>query len=249
MGLPKLRLLPSLLAALACTVMLAVANPSKIATSYEYLQGNLQSPVYNASPPTYTNGQYGQLQINASGGLVVDGSAVTQPVSLASGPLPSGAATATNQSRTQSAPGTPQTIAETIQGNASGVPVPVSGTFWQSTQPVSSTQLPVALKSGALPTNGATVFANYTAPALAQAATSTGAALVTFGSGSALTARACVSVSNTGNTDMWVGLSSTHHWKIVPAGTDRAIEAATGVSLYVFTVSGSTTYDCCEEGY
>ncbi len=40
-----------------------------------------------------TDGDRSQLQVNASGGLRVDGSAVTQPVSAASLPLPAGAAT------------------------------------------------------------------------------------------------------------------------------------------------------------
>jgi len=43
--------------------------------------------------------------------------------------LPTGAATAANQTSVESAPGTPQTTAITIQGNASGVAVPVSGTL------------------------------------------------------------------------------------------------------------------------
>lgn len=43
--------------------------------------------------------------------------------------LPAGASTAALQSNVQSAPGTPQTEAITVQGNASGVPVPVSGTL------------------------------------------------------------------------------------------------------------------------
>lgn len=42
--------------------------------------------------------------------------------------LPTGASTSALQSNVQSAPGTPQTTALTIQGNASGVPVPISGT-------------------------------------------------------------------------------------------------------------------------
>lgn len=50
------------------------------------------------------------------------------PISAASLPLPTGAATAALQSNVQSAPGTPQTEAITVQGNASGVPLPVSGT-------------------------------------------------------------------------------------------------------------------------
>lgn len=50
------------------------------------------------------------------------------PISAASLPLPTGAATAALQSNVQSAPGTPQTEAITIQGNASGIAIPVSGT-------------------------------------------------------------------------------------------------------------------------
>ena len=43
--------------------------------------------------------------------------------------LPTGAAIASNQTDVQSAPGTPQTTAITIQGNASGIPVPITGTI------------------------------------------------------------------------------------------------------------------------
>ena len=41
-------------------------------------------------------------------------------------PLPTGAATAALQSDVQSAPGTPQTVALTVQGNASGIAIPVT---------------------------------------------------------------------------------------------------------------------------
>lgn len=44
-----------------------------------------------------TDGDRAELQVNASGDLRVDGSAVTQPVSAASLPLPAGAATAAKQ--------------------------------------------------------------------------------------------------------------------------------------------------------
>lgn len=78
--------------------------------------------------PTYTSGDLEPLSLNLAGGLRVDGSGVTQPISAASLPLPTGASTSALQSNVQSAPGTPQTVALTIQGNASGVAVPVSGT-------------------------------------------------------------------------------------------------------------------------
>ena len=44
-------------------------------------------------------------------------------------PLPTGASSAANQTNVQSAPGTPQTTANTVQGNAGGVPIPVSGSI------------------------------------------------------------------------------------------------------------------------
>jgi hypothetical protein len=102
--------------------------------------------------PTYVTGDLEPLSLNLSGGLRVDGSGVTQPVSgtvtanagtgtfavsAASLPLPTGTSTAALQSNVQSAPGTPQTVALTIQGNASAVAVPVSGTV-ATTAPVNS---------------------------------------------------------------------------------------------------------------
>jgi len=63
--------------------------------------------------------------------------------------LPTGAATAAAQTAVESAPGTPQTTAITIQGNASGVAVPVSGTITAAssnaiTNPPSTLTLPAA---------------------------------------------------------------------------------------------------------
>src|SRR6185437_13000416 len=85
----------------------------------------------------------------------VDGSAVTQPISAASLPLPTGAATAAKQPALGTA-GTASSDVITVQGitsmtplkvDGSGVTQPVSGTFFQATQPISATSLP--LPSGA----------------------------------------------------------------------------------------------------
>jgi hypothetical protein len=82
---------------------------TKDAGSYTLSMGNVPSGstdigapvkvggIYNSSAPTFTTGQRGDLQINSSGSLKVDGSAVTQPVSASSLPLPTGAATSANQ--------------------------------------------------------------------------------------------------------------------------------------------------------
>lgn len=53
--------------------------------------------------------------------------------------IPASPATAGNQTAVQSAPGTPQTTAVTIQGNASGVPVPITGSITANNASVGST--------------------------------------------------------------------------------------------------------------
>ncbi len=108
----------------------------------------------------------GKLTTSASG-LKVDGSAVTQPISgavsisgtpsvsisgnpvLGAGSNAIGKADILGSSGTavDSAAGTANTQAITVQGNANGIAVPVTGTFWQSTQPVSISTLP-ALSAG-----------------------------------------------------------------------------------------------------
>ena len=70
-----------------------------------------------------------------SGTVAVSNFPATQPISAASLPLPSGASTSALQSNVQSAPGTPQTMAITVQGNASGVALPVSGSVSVSSLP------------------------------------------------------------------------------------------------------------------
>jgi hypothetical protein len=127
--------------------------------------------VMNSAGTAMTN-----LKVNASGALVTDGSAVTQPVSgtfwqttqpisAASLPLPAGASTSANQptaaavaSTTSGQTGTlafgatttgapayttaqsnplSLTTAGNLRVDGSSVTQPVSGTFWQATQPVS----------------------------------------------------------------------------------------------------------------
>lgn len=80
----------------------------------------------------------------------------TQPISAASLPLPTSAATAANQTNVQGTAGSPATTVLSVQGVASGTAVPVSGTFWQSTQPVSAASLPLptGAASSANQTNG-----------------------------------------------------------------------------------------------
>lgn len=56
--------------------------------------------------------------------------------------LPTGAATEANQTSVQANPGIDASKAIAIQGVTDGKSIPVTGTFWQATQPVSLTTLP-----------------------------------------------------------------------------------------------------------
>lgn len=85
--------------------------------------------IYNTTAPTLTSGQQAALQFDASGNL---------KIAAAGGSTSSGSITAAGTSGTQ---------AQAIQGITNGVPLPVSGTFFQATQPISATALP--LPSGA----------------------------------------------------------------------------------------------------
>lgn len=65
-------------------------------------------------------------QTNGTQVTAVNNFPATQAISAAALPLPTGASISALQSNVQSAPGTPQTVALTIQGNASSVAVPMS---------------------------------------------------------------------------------------------------------------------------
>lgn len=65
--------------------------------------------------------------VGTANGLKVDGSAVTQPISAAALPLPTGAATAANQVPPGTA-GSPNANVESVQGVAGGTALPISGT-------------------------------------------------------------------------------------------------------------------------
>lgn len=78
--------------------------------------------------------------------LLVDGSGVTQPISAASLPLPSGASTSSNQTdgsqKTQIVDGLGTVIGSTsnaLDSYITNSSIAVTGTFWQATQPVSGT--------------------------------------------------------------------------------------------------------------
>lgn len=110
-------------------------------------KGGLTLGAVTTAAPTYTTAQSSPLSLTTAGALRVDGSAITQPVSgtfwqatqpisAASLPLPSGAATAAKQPALGTA-GTASTDVITVQGIASMTALKVDGSA--VTQPVSGT--------------------------------------------------------------------------------------------------------------
>jgi hypothetical protein len=86
-------------------------------TALGSIKNSLTGGSVTTAAPTYTTGQIDPLSLNTSGGLRVDGSGVTQPVSAASLPLPTGAATSAIQTggsqKTQIVDGSGNVIAST----------------------------------------------------------------------------------------------------------------------------------------
>jgi hypothetical protein len=191
------------------------------------------------------------IQGGNSTAVKTDGSAVTQPISAAALPLPSGAATEAGHLATidsvqgaiadaayVSGSGTVVSILKGIFGKLSGS-LAVTGTFWQATQPVSAASLP-------LPTNAAQETGGNLAAILTQdtttatqstttatqttainAATGTTADAVYAGSGSATVVGILKGIYAAVNGTLAIRAltSGTDSVTIVPSGT-QAISAA-----------------------
>lgn len=96
-------------------------------TSSHWLIGG----VYQSTPGTITDGDTGPFRVNQNGALHIDGTATTQPVSASSLPLPSGAATAANQSTANGLLTTIDADTGSISTNMATVAGAVSGTEMQ----------------------------------------------------------------------------------------------------------------------
>jgi hypothetical protein len=170
--------------------------------------------------------------VTAGNALKTDASATTQPISVASLPLPSGAATSVKQPALGTA-GSPSSDVITVQGatsmtaikvDGSAVTQPVSGTFYQATQPISAAALPLpsgaatettlAAIATALGASAGASLAIYNVDSLAGGASSpsawtttianaAGSSIVSIVCGSTTSARYVVEVDPTG-TNAWV---------------------------------------------
>jgi hypothetical protein len=165
----------------------------------------------------------------------------TQPVSAASLPLPAGAATAAKQPALGVA-GTPATDVITVQGAAAGTGLPVTGTFFQATQPVSAAALPLpagaatAAKQPALGTAGTpatdVITVQGSSTGTAQAMTNGGGTSVVTSVASSTTVATALSA---GTRRKWIVTNDTAVLMYVKIGT-----AASAIS-YTYCLSPKTT--------
>jgi hypothetical protein len=154
-------------------------------------------------------------KISAGGLVSTDGSAVTQPVSAASLPLPTGAATAAKQPALGTA-GTSSTDVITVQGIASGTPQPTSQSGTWTVQP-GNTANTTAWKvdgsavtqpvSGTVTGNGA---ANVTATDCSGTITSGGTAQNAFTAQTTLHGFTIANVDTGHNAEvLWISFTTT----------------------------------------
>lgn len=126
------------LATIAGTLTLAQGSTTSGQT------GNLVQGAVSTAAPTYTTGQTDPLSLTLAGGLRVDGSNVTQPVSAASLPLPTGAATSSLQT----------TANITLAAIDAGIPAALGQTTMSASMPVTLASDQTALATTAIPVDG-----------------------------------------------------------------------------------------------
>lgn len=161
-------------------------------------KGPLVQGAVTTGAPSYTTAQTSPLSLNVSGGLRVDGSGVTQPISAASLPLPTLAATSTKQSdgsqKSQIVDGSGNVIAST--SNALNTSSAQSGT-WNITNISGTVSLPTNASTSGKQDTGNTSLASIDGKITAV---NTGAVVV---SSSALPSGASTSsLQSTGNTSL-----------------------------------------------
>lgn len=124
--------------------------------------GSLTMGAVTTAAPSYTTAQTSPLSLTTAGALRVDGSAVTQPISAASLPLPTGAATSANQATEIASlasidAGIPAALGQTtmsasmpvvIASNQTAIPVTVTFPYDENWGTVGATTLRTAAEIG-----------------------------------------------------------------------------------------------------
>jgi hypothetical protein len=195
---------------------------------------NGQATMANSAPVVLASNQ-SAISVSASGSFPVSGTfwQATQPVSAASLPLPSGAATETTLSAVNGKLPTLTVTATRLLTDGSGVTQPVSGTFWPATQPVSATaSAPVSMR---MADSTATQLRFY---AVAAASGLTGvetAITLTKSSGTAATSTGASYVVTSGKTFKLISIT------FATRGNATATAQSTTFNLRVNTAGAVTT--------
>ena len=223
------------------SVSATAATPPASAT---YIGGSVTT-----AAPTYTTGQMDPLSLTTAGALRVDASATTQPISAIALPLPTGAATQTTLASLLTntpAPGQALMAASSpvvIASNQSAIPV--TGTFFQTTQPVSIASTVAVTQSGTW-TNTVTqaTAANLNATVVGTVTANQGTAntianawpaKITDGTNS-ITVKAASTAAVATDTALVVAISPNNALTISTAdttasGTLNALNAATQIAM------------------
>jgi hypothetical protein len=194
--------------------------------------GPMAQGAVTTAAPSYTTGQTNPLSLNVSGGLRVDGSGVTQPVSAASLPLPTGAATAANQP-TNATPGSTTSAQTGTLGMMAVVSTAPSFTGGQ-TQPLNCDLV------GALRVNvGAAALPSPQNLATGQVSVGTTATLIV----AQRSGRYGVTLINKGSTEVDIGGSSvtTSTGSPLPAVQWASKTILTTAAIYGIVASGTQT--------
>lgn len=188
---------------------------------------NLRVSIYNGA---------NEAAVSAGGAITVDGSAVTQPISAASLPLPTGASTAAKQPALGTA-GSASADVITVQGIASMTALKVDGSA--VTQPVSAASLP-------LPTGAATAAKQ---PALGTAGSAATDVITVQG----ITSMTPLSVSGTISQGTSAGLGSgwpvingtvavqTAAWTSATSGNSAVTISTAGYNVALVTLVATST--------
>lgn len=204
--------------------------------------------VVSAAAPTVTAGNLAPLSLTTSNGLRVDGSGTTQPISAASLPLPTGAATSANQ----------VTELASLASIDAGIPAALGSTTGSASMPVviASDQvlpLPTGASTSALQTSGNASLVSILGSTSPATSTTTDLTLVATTSTAALalnTARKSFFLFNDSSlATVYVleassGATATHwSYKLLPQGSyESPAQCYTGALSYSSTLASGVMH-------
>ena len=222
--------------------------------------GNLDMAAVTSSSPAYTNGQTNALSLTTAGALRIDGSAATQPVSAASLPLPSGAATSANQATSAAQASTTSGQTGTLGMGATSTSAPSQTTGQTNplslttsgalrtdlsgvTQPVSALALPLptGAATSANQTNGSQVTTLAASAANGAATASTCSAIAPASLTTAQTCKASAGTVYDIQITSNVASGSGAYLKIYDVGSAPTCGASAGTPVARLAVPANAT--------